>query len=241
MFRWLMRVYRQLDGELKYGLKRADITLSCKPGCSYCCYMITAVNVFEGMLLAREVLKTKGWVNIAKACREIVLKEEETGYNRGAYFQKRIPCPLLNTDTKLCQFYAARPAACRLHAATSDPILCSQENREGVIIALNTAYLQAKFSRLTLEASKVNAVVCPLPLMLLFCMGLRATNSEQRTQLLELTKGLPNPSEWLEKFDSNEVNETWKREYFGETQKIYEEAYSRAFGLDSTNEKQLTG
>jgi len=220
----LKRFYRQLDGKVKYTLKREKIKISCKPKCNHCCSLLTTIHALEGVFLAREVLRRKDWWSIAKKARVAAVKGEEVGASRREYFNAGIPCPLLG-ETGLCSLYQSRPAACRLHMVVSEPDLCSPSNQNATTCAVNTSTYLALFLKRCIEISGIEMVVAPLPLMLLFCME-RGATKENSKELLPLIEGLPTPIQWAMRAASND---DWGKELSTSEQNAMRAAYLQVF------------
>lgn len=122
--------------------------ISCRAGCSHCCYLLVEISTPEAMELAHWVLKQpkarrqqlvkRIEENAAEArklfseskkdaryCEPVVDSSAEISqksYDR-YFFEKKRPCPFL--EDGCCSVYPVRPSTCRMHLVTSDPVLCS--------------------------------------------------------------------------------------------------------------------
>jgi len=94
--------------------------VSCRRGCSSCCYRPVYATVLEGAAVYRS-LKRRGMGDLVpplKAHGENLRSQDPL-----VWFLSRQSCPLL-TSTRECSVYDGRPMACRAHEVTSDPYLC---------------------------------------------------------------------------------------------------------------------
>lgn len=89
--------------------------IDCKKGCSYCCYNIVELNVFEAITINEflhenfeegDIDKIYEVTNNKYNLTKDFNKEDDT-------FQVRFPCPFLNIQTGECKIYQVRPFTCR--------------------------------------------------------------------------------------------------------------------------------
>lgn len=104
-------------------LSEEKVVITCRPGCAYCCYHPIMISILEAVPLYNHLQKRGMWTD---ALRKRLKETSDLQY--GASFETwlyaNIPCPLLDTTTKKCTAYAARPLICRAYLATSDPENC---------------------------------------------------------------------------------------------------------------------
>ena len=108
--------------------------VSCRTGCTACCYYPLRVGDWEMALVleafrklpARTRHKVKSTLERSSA-RVARIRDGWTGFpeledDRLRYSRDRIKCPLLLEDR--CVAYSVRPVQCRLHVVVSDPEQC---------------------------------------------------------------------------------------------------------------------
>lgn len=97
-------------------------TITCTPGCAWCCYHPVSISIFEGVLLYRWLSTHGKWTTKLK---ENLKKSADTqfGLTPEVWLKAMIPCVLLGPDNK-CTAYAARPLICQAYYAVSDPHYC---------------------------------------------------------------------------------------------------------------------
>ncbi len=159
--------------EIESGKKR----ISCRAGCSHCCYLLVEISWAEAVELAHWVIeqeephrtqliaRVKANAEEARTVFEKSKKDARYGapvfddeaelsqksYDRYFFDQSR-PCPFLENDR--CTAYAVRPSACRMHVVTSPPILCSREVKD------EKGYeLPKRLEQLREEVGPINSVI----------------------------------------------------------------------------------
>lgn len=98
--------------------------VSCKEGCSACCYSVVELTGIEAIYI-REIVEHKR-IKIDQNALYTQVKEEESSLT----FEER-KCVLLGEDNK-CSIYESRPLICRLWNSASDPKECVPDS-DGVI------------------------------------------------------------------------------------------------------------
>lgn len=171
---------------------------TCKKGCASCCYLMAQVTFADGVLIADHILKQPDWEKWLPKLREAVQALSEFGVPvlNDRFFDKRIPCVFLNTETKTCTIYEQRPATCRTHYVVSDPILCEPGAVNTVALVLTELMEVAVKTALQLVPEPVLA---PIPLMVLagIMMVLNELGDEERIVKMESTlEDLPTPQDW---------------------------------------------
>lgn len=127
--------------------------ISCRAGCSHCCYLLVEISWPEAMELAHWVLKqpkqrrqqliqriednaaeartlfsaSKKDVQYCGPVLDSTAEISQKSYDR-YFFEKKRPCPLL--EDGCCSAYPVRPSTCRMHMVTSPPELCSDQVRD---------------------------------------------------------------------------------------------------------------
>jgi len=96
--------------------------LSCRKGCSNCCYHPVLMTLLEGLTLYKWLHENGLWTN---ALKETLKKTARKTHNLPfeVWSLGLIPCPLLD-DNGLCKAYEARPFSCRITYSTGDPKNC---------------------------------------------------------------------------------------------------------------------
>lgn len=126
-------------------------SVSCRKGCSACCYQLVPVSETEAHDIAkyikslpksrRQQLKVR--FEEAKNQLEntdlwrILMHPQRLDLHRGTglslrYLEQNIPCPFLD-DNSACTIHAQRPLSCREYLVTSDPQHCSDPGAEKII------------------------------------------------------------------------------------------------------------
>lgn len=122
------RTHRDIDEAIKDhhdGAPKEAAQISCRAGCSACCFTAVGVTQDEAELLAERVA---GGVEIDM---ELLQRQQEPARDDKAWFTDEIKhadrrCVFLSPEGK-CRVYEDRPAACRKYFVTSDPKFCDLE------------------------------------------------------------------------------------------------------------------
>jgi Fe-S-cluster containining protein len=117
------RVHSLVDEEIERALPKMKV--SCKQGCSNCCYLLVDVTPDEAVLLAERV---RAGVDVDRARLEE--QAEARGHEgwRELEREKRA-CVFLAADGN-CRVYDDRPLTCRKYFVTSPPVQCYQLEAE---------------------------------------------------------------------------------------------------------------
>lgn len=109
-------------------------TVSCQPGCAWCCRNAFLCTPVEGMLISRYLLAYKLGINMATlhthARLQVTLGAE-------GWFEESLNCTFLDETTRRCTVYPVRPLNCRLCLSLGDPRDC----RQGEMRTFKTAQL----------------------------------------------------------------------------------------------------
>ena len=115
-----------------------DAPITCRgAGCHWCCkepVLVTKLEVeyalqhYPAEQMEDLVVKTRRWLTLAKTTG--ILREPNMG-NANVLFYRlaSLWCPFL-TDQR-CAVYEQRPAACRMHMAIGDPVICEDDYKRG--------------------------------------------------------------------------------------------------------------
>jgi Fe-S-cluster containining protein len=109
--------------------------VSCKPGCSDCCYALFDLTLIEALYLNHHFkelpheIKNRVYLRADKADRKTIIAKkkafrlQEKGEPRESVLQmighEKIRCPLLGDDDR-CEMYAFRPITCRLYGVPQE-------------------------------------------------------------------------------------------------------------------------
>lgn len=197
----VQEIYSALDETLDDVSKKAKVT--CKVGCAHCCELLAMMTFSEAILIAEKLLEKPDWKDIAQKLKVQAEKACFDGISEVAYFEKRVRCSFLS-DNNTCAIYEIRPACCRYHVVISEPSLCSFENRKSERAVIDLRQLESvvwDFSaRVCKDIGLPPFVSAPIPVMALHSMLAIAVSEEDKAFLKELTKDIPNPLEWLNRY-----------------------------------------
>jgi Fe-S-cluster containining protein len=109
--------------ELQIQSKLSDTgdQISCRKGCSNCCYHPVLVTVLEGIRIYQWLAEQRLWAGLKKSLVEH--SDKTLGLSLEIWLMSRIPCPLV-TDKGLCRAYPARPFSCKVTYSVGDPAGC---------------------------------------------------------------------------------------------------------------------
>lgn len=104
---------------------RRQGNLSCRPGCSNCCYLPIEISILEAIPIYRELVQKGRWTPAF-----VKTLQEHAGQTNllapTVWMLLRLPCPLLRDNR--CSVYDVRPFHCRTMWATGDPFYCDGRN-----------------------------------------------------------------------------------------------------------------
>lgn len=101
---------------------QAKETITCRPGCAYCCYHPIMISALEAIPLYRFLQRKGRWTDKLKV-KLVETSDKQYGAAFEVWLYSMIACPLLD-EKNMCMGYEARPLICRSYYATSDPELC---------------------------------------------------------------------------------------------------------------------
>lgn len=88
-------------------------TITCRKGCSNCCYHPVLLSILEGVTLFQWLQARGLWSSsLRDKLRSVGDQTKFLAFEVWSY--SLIPCPLLDTQTQLCKAYEGRPFACRI-------------------------------------------------------------------------------------------------------------------------------
>ncbi len=105
--------------------------VSCRKGCSHCCYYPVLTSIPEALLLYRGITRKRLWTSKLKADFEKAA-ERVLGLNLEVWMLSKIPCPLLDETNNTCKAYEVRPFSCRTVYTRSDPHYCEPSHSAGL-------------------------------------------------------------------------------------------------------------
>lgn len=101
-----------------------DVKISCRKGCSFCCYVFVDINEGEAINILKYVEKN----NIVVDWERIECQStSENKFLNDIPFKSR-RCGFLNSKNE-CSIYPARPISCRKYFVVSHPEDCNTENK----------------------------------------------------------------------------------------------------------------
>lgn len=112
-------------------LIRVRDRVSCRKGCSHCCYYPVLMSIPEALLLYRGIVRKRLWTNKLKADFE-KSADRVLGLNLEVWILSKIPCPLLDESAGTCKAYDVRPFSCRTVYSINDPHYCDPSHSSGL-------------------------------------------------------------------------------------------------------------
>lgn len=132
-------------------------SIQCKGvGCIGCCYQMVAAHLFEGVTIAKNLLKRKRLRELAATIRKggeqtdiydglpIGVKADGTKSVTAQWMAREERCTLLNSDDK-CIVYGVRPVACAAYMVVTDPKLCYPPPKQEVCSIDSTQVVNVTF------------------------------------------------------------------------------------------------
>lgn len=214
----LSQLLEGLERATRVGLeelcKREGKSISCKRGCSACCYLLATGMPAEGVVLAEAVLARPDWLAILTRAREYMLRGKDI-YDRVEWMRLKIPCPVLNVKTGECLCYEARTACCRFHFSISPSENCSLEATDKTVISPNLIEAEQAVWRFCMDHMPEPKLPVAGPIALVLLLGayalLHETNDPRLSKVERLVVGMPNLLDWsmacIKSLDWNETDE----------------------------------
>lgn len=116
MARLQQGLLRTLQGDQQEILRRADYTLPCRAGCSYCCHLRVTAFGHEILLLHQAIVALPDQQHQAAAQRLRINAARIATLDEDQHSLTNIPCALLVDDR--CSLHAIRPLACARYHST---------------------------------------------------------------------------------------------------------------------------
>jgi len=131
-----LKIYSQLEYDLKTNRQAANGTSLCVPGCSDCCYDYFTVQGIEFDLILNELAKWDGdklnnlikrvdkyWTMFEKENKEatrllVYGTDNDIEKINSSIDKTSFPCAFFDVTTQLCQIYEVRPFKCRIFGNT---------------------------------------------------------------------------------------------------------------------------
>lgn len=116
-------IHEHIDMELKDLFRDASVEkhVSCKKGCTACCYTQVSVTEDEALVLAEKVKKSVR-IDFDLLERQAIIGDDPKQWYQLSHEDRR--CVFLD-DSGSCKVYESRPSVCRTNYVVSDPKYCS--------------------------------------------------------------------------------------------------------------------
>ena len=172
--------------------------VSCRKGCSHCCYKLVSVGVPDALMMAGAILAKPDWrERYLPRLREAALKACDGEIVEEDWFALHIPCPVLDTEAGTCDVYGSHPTACRYHLAATPAELCDPELHPGARTGMvNLLAFENAIDKWQLDVgTDVFGTMCvaALPVMVIYCVALLNRGDSDVEAALE---GITDPREW---------------------------------------------
>lgn len=143
--------------------------VTCKRGCSHCCYKLTLIGIPEGLLIA-ENIKDKE----IPALQEAAERVSEGMIDDGEWFSRQIACPFLKDNE--CSIYEYRPSCCRYQFSIDDPDKCRSDYDGENIRYIDPGPMQAPIAQFSMDVvDKMHldrwTSFAPIPVVVLWCLA----------------------------------------------------------------------
>jgi Fe-S-cluster containining protein len=119
-------VQKNIDNRVKLSNKEGEHKVSCRQGCSFCCYLWVDITDDEALLLTKYAQENKIDIDYDRLEKQLVDNIEE--FNKLPLQVRR--CPFLDNNGS-CKVYDVRPTSCRTLNVVSDPKLCDTSIHKG--------------------------------------------------------------------------------------------------------------
>jgi Fe-S-cluster containining protein len=118
------RLQTGLDMALQLGQKNVETSqeITCRKGCSHCCYMRTGVLPQEAQLLVETMKQQQIQIDQARLWKQLHWPNADNYWLQQPPEDRR--CVFLSAQGE-CQVYEQRPLACRKYFVVSEPELCN--------------------------------------------------------------------------------------------------------------------
>lgn len=188
---------RTIHTKVEADLAKAKLPpTSCQKGCDHCCYKLVVIGLPDALMIAQAIMEKPNWKRIIPRLRESALHACNGEVREAPWFEKHIPCPLLDTENKVCTIYQSRPTPCRYHMAVSPAELCDPQANPGAEIAL----IDLRYVERAIDAWQMKVAIdlagipfaAALPVMVLYAMTVFTKDTDVKKAL----EGLTDPRDW---------------------------------------------
>jgi Fe-S-cluster containining protein len=113
-----------IETAYKASLANAKIQqfVACRKGCDGCCHRMVQLTLAEAIILMDYLKDNGSWKTVLDKVNQYA--EEYNFVDRDSWFKMRIPCPVLDINTRQCMAHAVRPVFCSTHFAIGDSGPC---------------------------------------------------------------------------------------------------------------------
>ena len=163
------------ERELRMAANEAKTSITCREGCSNCCYHPVHITALEGALLYRYLADNGRWTpSVQERIRAHAERTRDLPYE--VWFLSVIPCPLLDEKTKKCTAYKGRPFFCRATFALGDPDLCHPHKIEETEMVPRDRMVAAFHNEQAKVMRKHQLTTIIMPLSVAVLMGEKIVN-----------------------------------------------------------------
>lgn len=144
------------------GKVRPEHPVSCRKGCSNCCYQPLTISILEGMQIYDYLESQNMWTT--RLQQALQTHSDRSMAVPELVALAALPCPLLKDSE--CTVYSARPFACRTLIAYGDPHFCHPHRLDSVRANLmdRDALIQEywAYEEQAIRSNRVQVVLLPL-------------------------------------------------------------------------------
>lgn len=182
----------QVQGGLGFRdeLDRAGAHVTCKIGCSACCYHPFLINLLEGVLLYQWLAEHGKWTpELRKRCE--VAREQTRDLTYDVWKLAKLSCVLLTSGDR-CMAYEGRPFRCRVIHSVGDPAQCDVHRLGPMTPLVNHVVADIEYSKgcqALIRRLGGYGVMMPLADAVLLGEGLMAGKLDLRDAELRYVRG----------------------------------------------------
>lgn len=169
--RKLLPVYRDTIDAWATGIREGgELKVSCKKGCTGCCFQLVKATLAEGALVAARLVENGTFEKFRpqlEATAALADRLEKNPDPTLDYLATKTPCAFLQNDE--CAIYDVRPGGCRSYFVTSDPANCSPDRPGAEVEQVDPAGVMAVFVTELLKSTHpaVPGMIGPFPSVVL--------------------------------------------------------------------------
>lgn len=145
-----VEVQKLIDKKVEVCTQEGEHKVSCRQGCSFCCYLWVDITDDEAYLLTKYAESEGIDIDYDRLEKQLVDNIDE--FNKLPLQVRR--CPFLD-ENGTCKVYEVRPTSCRTLNVVSDPTHCDTEHHNGHKV-LRLADLEAE----VMSCATTNATEC---------------------------------------------------------------------------------